>query len=65
MTGTKFGEDARGLTTVGHSSLNGFGDGMQVLREGDALYVGHVGTTGFGSPVCGQTMADGPVFVLG
>ena len=31
--------------------LGGFGDGMQVLREGDALYVGHFGPSGMGTSV--------------
>jgi hypothetical protein len=44
-------EDARGLRLVGHSLLNGFGDGMQVLREGDALYVGHFGPSGMGTSI--------------
>ncbi len=42
---------ARGLRLVGHHDLGGFGDGMQVLREGDALYVGHFGTSGMGTSI--------------
>src|SRR3954447_19113809 len=36
---------------VSHSDLGGCGDGMQVLREGDALYVGHYGRSGMGTTV--------------
>jgi len=36
---------------VAHHDLGGFGDGMQVVREGDALYVGHFGVTGMGTSV--------------
>jgi hypothetical protein len=43
--------EAQGLVTVGHSDLGGRGDGMQVLREGDALYVGHFGPSGAGTSV--------------
>ena len=44
-------EEARRLRLVGHSDLNGFGDGMQVVRHGDALYVGHSGPSGMGTSV--------------
>lgn len=44
-------EDAHGLRAIGHSDLNGYGDGMQVLREGDALYVGHFGQSGMGTSI--------------
>lgn len=40
-----------GLQTIGHHDLDGAGDGMQVLREGDALYVGHFGPTGAGTSI--------------
>lgn len=43
--------DARGLTLVGHSDLLGKGDGMQLMRNGDALYVGHMGDFGVGTSV--------------
>lgn len=45
------GEESHGLTEIGHSDLNGFGDGMQVQLVGDALYVGHAGTTGAGTSI--------------
>lgn len=51
MTGVESADDASHLTTIGHSDLGGFGDGMQVLREGDALYVGHFGPSGAGTSV--------------
>jgi hypothetical protein len=43
--------ESRGLRTIGHHDLGGLGDGMQVLREGDALYVGHFGPTGAGTSI--------------
>lgn len=43
--------DIQGFTQIGHSDLGGFGDGMQVMREGDALYVAHFGPTGMGTTV--------------
>ncbi|HEX6148929.1 LVIVD repeat-containing protein [Nocardioides sp.] len=39
------------LSAVGHHDLDGSGDGMQVLREGDALYVGHFGPSGMGTSI--------------
>lgn len=51
MTEVDIGTDASHLTTIGHSDLGGRGDGMQVLRDGDALYVGHFGPSGAGTSV--------------
>jgi hypothetical protein len=42
---------AAGLRLLAHHGLAGHGDGMQVIRHGDALYVGHTGTTGAGTSV--------------
>jgi hypothetical protein len=42
---------AAGLRLLAHSDLGGYGDGMQVLREGDALYVGHFGPSGMGTSI--------------
>ncbi len=42
---------AQGLRTIGHHDLDGMGDGMQVQREADALYVGHFGPTGAGTSI--------------
>lgn len=44
-------EERSGLRLLGHSRLAGYGDGMQVLREGDALYVGHFGPSGMGTSI--------------
>jgi hypothetical protein len=40
-----------GFRQVAHSDLDGCGDGMQVLRHGDALYVGHFGPSGMGTSI--------------
>jgi len=40
-----------GFRLVSHSDLGGCGDGMQVVREGNALYVGHFGPSGMGTTV--------------
>ncbi|WP_238993241.1 LVIVD repeat-containing protein [Nocardioides caldifontis] len=45
------GGESRGLRTVGHHDLGGFGDGMQVMVEEDAVYVGHFGPSGMGTSV--------------
>lgn len=42
---------ARGLKLLAHHDLGGCGDGMQVQREGDALYVGHTGTSRAGTSI--------------
>ena len=39
------------LRLVGHSDLGGYGDGMQVVRNANALYVGHHGPSGMGTSV--------------
>ena len=40
-----------GFRHVSHHDLGGCGDGMQVVREGDALYVGHHGPSGMGTSI--------------
>ena len=40
-----------GFRVVSHCDLGGCGDGMQVLRDRDALYVGHYGQSGMGTTV--------------
>lgn len=45
------GQEAAGLSVIGHSDLNGYGDGMQVMRHGDAVYVGHFGPSGMGTSI--------------
>jgi hypothetical protein len=42
---------SRGLRLLAQHDLAGRGDGMQVIRHGDALYVGHNGTTGAGTSI--------------
>lgn len=36
---------------LSNHDLGGHGDGMQVQRHGDALYVGHLGTSGMGTSI--------------
>ncbi len=48
---------------VGHSDLNGYGDGMQVMRFGDALYVGHFGTSGMGTSILDVSDVANPTLV--
>ncbi len=43
--------EAAGLRLVSHHDLAGNGDGMQLLREGDVVYVGHNGTSGMGTSI--------------
>lgn len=42
---------AAGLRLLARHDLGGYGDGMQIARCGDALYVGHFGTSGMGTTV--------------
>jgi hypothetical protein len=51
MTGLPQVLEARGLELVGHTDLDGKGDGMQVMRNGDVVYVGHMGDFGVGTSV--------------
>lgn len=44
-------EDSHGFQLIGHSDLGGSGDGMQVARNGNALYVGHFGPSRRGTSV--------------
>jgi hypothetical protein len=43
--------EQHGLELVGHTDLDGRGDGMQVMRSGEVLYVGHMGDFGVGTSV--------------
>ncbi len=54
---------AAGLRLLARHDLGGHGDGMQVMRRGDALYVGHTGTTGMGTSVLDVTDPERPVLV--
>jgi hypothetical protein len=42
---------AVGLALVAHHDLGGCGDGMQVIRHDDAVYVGHTGSSGMGTSI--------------
>ena len=42
---------SEGLRLIGHSGLEGCGDGMQVMRHGPALYVGHLGDSGMATSI--------------
>ncbi len=57
------GESARGLRLIGHSNLGGYGDGMQLMRSGDALYVGHFGPSGMGTSILDVVDATSPTVV--
>jgi len=46
---------ATGLDLVAHHDLGGAGDGMQVIRQADAVYVGHAGTSGTGTSILDAT----------
>ena len=52
-----------GLRQIGHHDLGGHGDGMQVMRWGDALYVGHTGTSGAGTSILDVSRPTMPVLV--
>jgi hypothetical protein len=55
--------DARGLRRIAHHDLGGHGDGMQVMRAGDALYVGHTGTSGAGTSILDVSVPAEPRLV--
>src|ERR687892_90859 len=48
VSGTR---ESHRLELVGHNDLAGRGDGMQIMRQGDALYVGHMGPSGMATSV--------------
>jgi hypothetical protein len=54
---------AAGLRLLARHDLGGYGDGMQVLRDGDTLYVGHAGSTGMGTSILDVTDPAQPVLV--
>ncbi|MFP5331658.1 MAG: LVIVD repeat-containing protein [Acidimicrobiia bacterium] len=45
------GEERKGLRLIGHHDLGGFGDGMQPMRHGDVMYVGHFGVSRMGTSI--------------
>ncbi len=63
MTAPAATASAAGLRLLAHHDLGGYGDGMQVIRRGDALYVGHFGTTGMGTSVLDVADPARPVLV--
>lgn len=56
-------ESSVGFQLIGHSDLGGYGDGMQVMRSGDALYVAHFGPSGMGTSILDVTDATQPELV--
>jgi hypothetical protein len=54
---------AAGLRLLARHDLGGYGDGMQVMRAGDVLYVGHTGTTGMGTSVLDVSDPQRPALV--
>ena len=57
------GEEAQGFELIGRSDLGGYGDGMQVMRSGDALYVAHLGTSGMGTTILDVSTISSPEVV--
>ncbi|HAF08671.1 MAG TPA: hypothetical protein DCK98_01120 [Chloroflexi bacterium] len=60
MTGLPPVLDSRGLELIGHTDLLGKGDGMQIMKNGDVLYVGHMGDFGVGTSVVDVSDLRGP-----
>lgn len=56
-------EDTSGFRLVGHSDLNGNGDGMQVMPFGDVLYVAHFGPSGKGTSILDISDPTAPTVV--
>ncbi|HEX9854208.1 MAG TPA: hypothetical protein VGC47_02735 [Acidimicrobiia bacterium] len=54
---------AAGFSLVGHSDLDGHGDGMQLMRQGDALYVGHFGPSRMGTSILDVSEPSSPTVV--
>ena len=48
---------------LAHHDLGGFGDGMQLVREGGALYVGHFGPSGMGTSILDVSDPSAPRLV--
>jgi hypothetical protein len=51
------------LRSVAHCDLGGCGDGMQVVRHRDALYVGHLGTSGMATSIVDVSDPRAPALV--
>ena len=60
MKGLPRALERQGLELVGHCDLDGKGDGMQIMRSGDVLYVGHMGDFGVGTSVVDIADAAAP-----
>jgi hypothetical protein len=56
--------EQRGLELVGHTDLAGRGDGMQIMRSGDLVYVGHMGDFGVATSVVDVADPEHPRVVL-
>ena len=56
--------DIGGFHQLGQSTLGGYGDGMQVMRTRDALYVAHFGPSGMGTSVLDVSDPTDPGLVL-
>ena len=57
-------DSAKGLRLLAQHDLGGRGDGMQVIREGPTLYVGHNGTSGAGTSILDVSAPTRPELVL-
>ncbi len=55
--------DIQGFRQIGHNELGGYGDGMQVMRSGDTLYVGHFGPSTMGTSVLDVSDVTNPRLV--
>ena len=60
---TRAAPSSLGFTVLAHHDLAGRGDGMQVVRSGDVVYVGHTGTTGAGTSILDVADASRPRLV--
>lgn len=56
-------EQGKGLRLIGHHDLGGFGDGMQPMRHGDVMYVGHFGISRMGTSILDVSHPSAPVLV--
>ncbi len=56
-------EESQGFKLIGHSDLGGCGDGMQLMRRGDTLYVGHFGPSRMGTSIVDVSDVTSPTLV--
>ena len=52
--------ESNNIEFIGHSDLNGKGDGMQIMKKDDYLYVGHMGCNGIGTTVLDVSDPENP-----